>query len=301
MPRQNRRPRVYIGSCCLASALNIAIFAIGCPANAASVQSVPAAVKDLPGHGGRQGLQLAQASAEAFSIEDIAGLSGQTIPVLISIADATVQSGGFIMLRGVPGEFTLTKGFKTGNSWLISLAQLEDLGLVVPDDFQGTFDLDVTLVSGDRKQKHAQKISVNIGPKPNARGQKTAVQPPKLNTRATLEPAAKTAPEKVQPSPAAQSAISPELEKSMMDRAAQLIQSGDVASARLLYEHLASNASALGALSLAKTYDPEVLSALDVIGMQPDIALAQRWYKRAAELGDEKAARRLEAFAATGR
>ena len=87
----------------------------------------------------------------------------------------------------------------------------------------------------------------------------------------------------------------------MLERAARLIKTGDVGAARLIYEHLAASESALGALSMAKTYDPEILFGLEVVGMKPDVALARRWYGHAAELGDEGAANRLKAFASSGR
>ena len=87
----------------------------------------------------------------------------------------------------------------------------------------------------------------------------------------------------------------------MLERAARLVKTGDVGAARLIYEHLAASGSAPGALSMAKTYDPEILFGLEVVGMKPDVALARRWYGRAAELGDEAAANRLKAFASSGR
>jgi TPR repeat protein len=86
----------------------------------------------------------------------------------------------------------------------------------------------------------------------------------------------------------------------MLDQAMALLQNGDVASARLLYEHLAKKGSALGALSLAKTYDADVLLGLGVVGMRPDRAEARRWYERAAELGSPEARQRLETLAAGG-
>ena len=47
------------------------------------------------------------------------------------------------------------------------------------------------------------------------------------------------------------------------------------------------------ALALAGTYDPHELAKIKVLGLQPDVAMARRWYGKARELGAEEAAARL--------
>jgi hypothetical protein len=44
---------------------------------------------------------------------------------------------------------------------------------------------------------------------------------------------------------------------------------------------------------LASTYDPYELAGLHVVGVQPNIALAQRWYRRAEALGEKLASERI--------
>lgn len=56
---------------------------------------------------------------------------------------------------------------------------------------------------------------------------------------------------------------------------------------------LATHGSGRAAFLLAQTYDPEVLQAHFVVGIQPDSAMARRWYFRAAELGDREAQHHL--------
>lgn len=74
-------------------------------------------------------------------------------------------------------------------------------------------------------------------------------------------------------------------EKKLMQRANELLQRGDVTGARLLFEHLASRGSAIGAFALAQSYDQKYLEKLYVRGLTANQKQADFWYRRAAELG----------------
>lgn len=87
------------------------------------------------------------------------------------------------------------------------------------------------------------------------------------------------------------SAISGADEQSMLRRARELLERGHIAGARLIFEHLALQQSALGAFALAQTYDEKFLKTVAVVGMEPDTKLAAKWYRRAAELGSQSAQR----------
>ncbi len=80
-------------------------------------------------------------------------------------------------------------------------------------------------------------------------------------------------------------------EQFMLRRARELMERGHISGARLIFEHLASQQSALGAFALAQTYDEKFLKTISIQGMTPDPRLAAKWYRRAAELGSEFAAR----------
>ncbi|MBS0560569.1 MAG: sel1 repeat family protein [Proteobacteria bacterium] len=71
----------------------------------------------------------------------------------------------------------------------------------------------------------------------------------------------------------------------------------DISAARRFYALAADEGSGPAASALALTYDPAGLRQLGVIGMKPDPALALLWYRRAAALGDDQAAARLERLA----
>lgn len=78
-------------------------------------------------------------------------------------------------------------------------------------------------------------------------------------------------------------------EQAMLMRGRELMERGHVSGARLIFEHLESQQSALGAFALAQTYDATVLSSLPVAGIEPDQKLAEQWYQRAAQLGNPNA------------
>jgi hypothetical protein len=82
-----------------------------------------------------------------------------------------------------------------------------------------------------------------------------------------------------------------------LTRANALIASGDLAAARLVLQRAADSGDARSAMTLAETYDPEILAKLAVHGVVPDLALARDWYEKAKRFGAAEAAQRLELLA----
>lgn len=234
------------------------------------------------------GLRVVQNTALGIEVEDVTGAPGEALPMKISIPPDALAGSGLVMIRGVPEALSFAPGFRTGSTWMVSLKQLDALKLMVPEDFQGEFTIEVIFVIGTSNDRESRTASVTIAPV----------------VAAAPEPEPEVSPTAVDIAPeitgtaAAPLELSPEAEGSMLERAASLLSNGDVAAARLLYEHMASRGSALAALSMARTYDPAILPSLGVIGMRPDEAEARRWYERAASLGSKPAALRLEALAA---
>jgi hypothetical protein len=60
-------------------------------------------------------------------------------------------------------------------------------------------------------------------------------------------------------------------------RAEQLLQAGDLAAARLLFERVVAAGDLRGADGLARSYDPDILRQLPVYGRLGDPATAARW------------------------
>jgi TPR repeat protein len=61
----------------------------------------------------------------------------------------------------------------------------------------------------------------------------------------------------------------------------------------MLFERLARRGSAKGAYAAGRTYDPEFLKSVRVVGLAPNVKKAKDWYARAAALEQPEAAQRL--------
>ena len=84
--------------------------------------------------------------------------------------------------------------------------------------------------------------------------------------------------------------------KELLDRSNQLLSRGDVVAARTLYERAADMGSAVAALNLGSTYDPNRLWSLGVFGMVGNKERARHWYQRADQLGHPEAKERIRSL-----
>lgn len=87
---------------------------------------------------------------------------------------------------------------------------------------------------------------------------------------------------------------------SMLQRADELMRSGDLSSARLLLRRAAEAGNVYAALTLAGTFDPNVLGKLGFEAGGADIAQARLWYERAEKFGSAEAPRRLQQLSTMG-
>jgi TPR repeat protein len=82
-----------------------------------------------------------------------------------------------------------------------------------------------------------------------------------------------------------------------MKRGEQLVEAGDFAAARTLFQRVAEADDAAAAIALGATYDPTVLSGLRAVGIDADVGKARFWYQKAVTLGSSDGKRRLELLA----
>ncbi len=69
----------------------------------------------------------------------------------------------------------------------------------------------------------------------------------------------------------------------LLARGKELLQRGDIASARLLFLRVDAAGDRRGARGVGMTYDPRVYARLPVTGLTPDREQAEIWYKKAGE------------------
>ena len=158
-------------------------------------------------------------------------------------------------------------------SWQLAPRDLSGAYVYAPRDFIGIMSTAVNLLTANQRLIESRTMRLEWIAKSNS-------SPPTKHT----EPEAVNAPA-VQP-------MSPD-DAVLLERGRDLLKSGDVASARLLFQRLASSGIADAALALAATYDRRYLAQHNLIGVASDEPKAHDWYRRASELGSAEAGRIL--------
>ena len=189
----------------------------------------------------------------------------------VSVDSATGHES--VLLAGLALGTRLSAGVPVSEaSWQLAPRDLDVVYVYAPKDFIGIMNTAVKLLSANQRLIESRALRLEWIVKLNS-------SPP---TRQT-EPEAVNAPA-VQPMN--QDAV-------LMERGRDLLKSGDVASARLVFNSLANAGIADAALALATTYDPRYLAQHNLIGVAGDETKAHDWYQRASELGSIEASRIL--------
>jgi len=217
------------------------------------------------------------AQQSGFSVGDISGPPDEPLPLEISLPPEDGDLFRVIMVRGLPENFELNTGVSLDDAWALSPAEISRAALIAPPDYNGEFPMEVLFIRGNGEARQQQIVNVRIGPEPERNVTGTADSP--------------DAPETEQPS------LSPEMQKSMFDRAERMMSGGDISGARLILRYLADQGVAGAAYAMGQSFDPGFLQDIYVRGEDPsDVAKAREWYRRAAEMGNGEAASRLTAL-----
>ncbi len=207
----------------------------------------------------------------------------------------------FVGVAAVAAVAALVVG-KLASSWnLATTGQLQNqpslaLGLSEPSKSEGF----------DWPAPSSQENAVDKEP-PGRPGERAFVNAP---SRLTIEGSARS--ERAPPSAGAQNAAPPTAQTTapsfitrqldrdelaaLLRRGEDFITSGDIASARLVLQRAAEAGNAHAALTLAATFDPNLLAKLG-LDFRADVVKARFWYERAEQLGSTEAQRRLEQLA----
>jgi hypothetical protein len=217
--------------------------------------------------------RFVQVSQDDFSVSDVKGEAGQSIPLNIK-PNPSDPPEDLIAISGLPPEVKLSSGASYDDFWLVRRKELSTLSLVAPEAFSRTFKIAVTRVRSGEKSPFTRTATISIlGKSP---GGELASALPAPRGRA---PYSRTQNENV-----------------LFEKARERFKKGDVAGARAMFEVLAMKGDPDAAMAMGESYDPVVLAQLFVKGLQPDEGKAVAWYKKAEELGDERAKVRLNAL-----
>jgi hypothetical protein len=186
----------------------------------------------------------------------------------LGVAVDGAASGAQVVIGGVPAGSVFSAGRSIGTAaWSLPAWQIETATLTPPRGFVGVMAVAITLMQAngnltDRKVVHLQWVP----------------ETPALQV----------------PEPAISRRLDPSELNALIARANALVATGDLSGARLLYRRAAEAGNARAALTLAETYDPDVLETLGESGLAPNVGMARAWYKKAKELGSADAPARLE-------
>ena len=228
-----------------------------------------------------------------FSVKDIEGEPGNDTPIAINLPSgaelrvAGAGDGTFLLIRNMPEGVSISAGMAVGRIWVVPLREASALKLVSKPGVNAQFQLEFHLMGPNSRVLAKTTVPVNL-----RQGQPVAALGPAVPKPDALKPP-------VQPQPQAEP-LTPKAEAVMLARGKELLQQGGIAAARLIFEGLATDGSAAGALALARSYDPAYAARSAGAAPAPNLTEARKWYERAAELGNPDAKRRLTEIASGG-
>jgi hypothetical protein len=204
-----------------------------------------------------------------------------TLPIEVG-PPGRLPRNSFVRIRGLPPTVALSDGYAIGaGSWAVALAELPKLAVILPAGAQGSVNVAITLVSVDGEVL-AETTTVLTVTAPAPPAPTPASRPP--------EPANAPAPQR--------SSADREKALTLHAKGMEQIERGNIFAARKFFERATEAGLAQSAIALASTYDPDELSKLKVIGLQPNPEEARKWYEKARELGAQEAAARLQRLGA---
>jgi hypothetical protein len=261
---------------------------------------------------------LLRRDGDDFHIEDISGETGTAAPVRLQLPPFRPTDYLLLSFRGLPKDFALSSGFRTSDAWLVSAHEAKDLLIMPPEDFDGSFTMEVRLIRGQNVVARTQVVKITFA-RPEIPATTVSETPPLAEERPTAalteaaavtttfqheqepdaeveaeaeaEPAADAESQASEPPP-----VGSEQEAYLLGLAQKMLDQNDIAAARGIYRRLAYHKSRRGTLRLAQSYDPAFLSQFRTSNSLEDLEEARRWYRQAADLGADEASQRLSAL-----
>jgi hypothetical protein len=191
-----------------------------------------------------------------------------------------VAKNSFIRIRGLPPMAALSDGHSISpGTWAVPLVALPNLSIILPAGTKGESTVAISLVGIDGELLAEATMVLAIAP--------AAVVTPQAAPPASNGPAALPA-----------SSAERERAQGLHAKGIEQLERGNIHAARKFFEHATAAGLAQSAVALAATYDPDELAKIKIVGLQPDIAMARKWYEKARELGAAEASERLRRLGA---
>lgn len=192
----------------------------------------------------------------------------------------------YVLIRGLPADAKLSAGLRnTSGGWMVRNEDVSTLTLAFRSaEFEpgvarasGDYPLEVYLLGEEAAPQARRNFILRVDAQASGEEQTAMTSSSSFLELAVLG----MPPENI----------------SLLSRADDLMDQGDVASARLLFRHLADRGVDRAAFELARTFDADVLASLNVRGVSGDKKEAKLWYERAAGIGNVAATERLKILA----
>ena len=161
------------------------------------------------------------------------------------------------------------------------LVALPTLSVILPAGLQGESSVAITLVSVEGDILAETNMVLAVSP--------SAPEPVPRQALPLVRPG---------PAPLPQSSAERERALGLHAKGLEQLERGNVFAARKFFERAVEAGLAQSAVALAGTYDPDELAKLKVVGLQPNVQEARKWYEKARELGAFEAAERLRRLGA---
>jgi hypothetical protein len=200
-------------------------------------------------------------------VQNRIGISNEAIPIGVSVKAPEDRES--VTVEGLASGAALSLGRSLGSAgWRVAAADLDKTFVAAPHNFIGIMNATIHLHSGNRALLATKPIRLQWIEMPQAQGAPAAP---------AFELAARPA-ELQDPA-------------SLINRAEDLLRSGEVAAARLLLTRAALNGDPRAAMKLGMTYDQAFLAQWGIVGPYANSNLAREWYDRAMKIGPAEAFR----------
>ena len=225
----------------------------------------------LADSGGQTTISKKPVTMASLEVNDVRGTLNSMIPLTLQATPAAADQTLDLKITGLPKTAYLTKGQQTvSGDWIVKAAEAQNIQLFVPQSETPKLNLEVAAVESGTNTiaTPAQSMSVELS---DVKIMPTAAPPEGVDLKSNAIPEPIT--------PAAVPGAD------LLVKAQELMNQGDVASARQFYLQASSLGNARGTFGVARTYDPKTFAELKIEGLQPDPVKADEWYKKAAAAG----------------
>jgi hypothetical protein len=201
------------------------------------------------------------------------------LPIQVGPPDALAKNS-FIRIRGLPPAAALSDGYSIApGAWAVPLVALPTLSIILPAGPQSESRVTITLVSVEGQILAETTMVLTVSPP----------APDSTSLGQAFRPGA---------APLPQSSSERERVLWLHAKGIEQLERGNVFAARKFFERAVEGGLAQSAVALAGTYDPDELAKMKVVGLQPNVEEARKWYEKARELGAFEAAEHLRRLGA---